>query len=1327
MKNKFLKFITTLSLMLICCLGLVACKDNSSQLLYVEITYKNEQQMVDYTTIRLEYGQVYSFSSRDFNVVGHYQDNKTKNMDKLNLSISSDVPEGIVTPVGSYTLNLSYELDSNIYSAIYNVEVVKTVNKPTLSQSSFVLADVSSNFNIEDYFVGFDPDFMYISSREEVLEVGSTNFVMISPNYGCMWSDGTTDYVRFEYTFVGQPVQSPTLKAEYQQGVDFDGSYNKYVDASYFDNFDESTMWISSTNLYSAGTYEILIYLNDTGLVFENGQNVVTIEIVVNPIKISFPTIIGTTLEYKVGGQQPFDNTSGNDLGLYYFSGTPYATDHGDYSVGVGIVEGVKDSCSFDEQTIPDFVRYNQSKDCYEFDWTITRKTVALPTIEQNVYVYDRTIRRPFEHLLFEGYYLDQDSDIEEHTAGNYSAVFKLADDNYMWEDPLVTGDYVISWKILKADLQEGDPAGFSEEYYYNLNNHLIGKNFTIDDVRLDKERYKLSTYTDETNLPFFTGEPIAWQSVSSEDKGEYNKLTYKFVDTDGIIWIKEFKDYQDDSLDKCFIYQTIDVSNKEVGDEQVLYLTYIPLDSDNYNEKVGIRNISTIAEKGSQYMYTNYDYNVVENDIAFYGQTIYVEDIYVNGDENPEIYYTVRKGGDYTFLTEYKQGEECVLDVGTYYIDAYAKESEKYYSVSCFNGTAVVIKPLKIAQEHIANVTASPITYLEALGTSTISGKVYAYGKEVEGTVIWVDTTIVPDATDSLVTRYNICFTPTSHNYEESSSLTLTVKVNPTSNLTYTLPYITHIERNSSYIYEGDMVSEYQTSTASNHGTVKNKKYLTVEGVWSIVASSEKGWIDDDMKLEFTPTDKTRYSTLIIENIVSSSSYKSFYYGVNTMTITKAPDYVFTINDEVKFTGGTLEIELKTLYANVLSTCIKEVPIEVIKKFNDTQYKIYFGDNYTSAIDFDTVIEVDNADGFVSALNQEVTKQTVVYVKEDIAVTEQLGQLEVNGINQLFAIYVPEGVTLEVDKLFVGDETTGVSRYAYDFSVKLEDFAGFIINCGTVRINTLGGVVQIRNFGEFLVEKSYIYILDLYNDTNANMTINSFGIVEEEETVSYQTIYSAMYGHFVNNGTFEYIYIYNEEDYLNSKKYRFHIVRDSYNYGHIEGFIQVSEEVALYIDPDSTMMGSYNGSVTLSGVSDYEIVITVDTADEFYNALVYKEEYKYWIEKFTIVIDGNINLAEYENILSGTASDEEGKFRLLFDDRFKIVVTENGMLALGDKMIVLKYNADKTKIATVVNDGLIAGRIYVNFGASSGGYTSEDYVSGDGSFTYSNPIYGGA
>ena len=120
--------------------------------------------------------------------------------------------------------------------------------------------------------------------------------------------------------------------------------------------------------------------------------------------------------------------------------------------------------------------------------------------------------------------------------------------------------------------------------------------------------------------------------------------------------------------------------------------------------------------------------------------------------------------------------------------------------------------------------ISASDITYGQALNDSKIAGKMKAGGKAIDGTFTWTNGTIKPDASDSYEAEWT--FTP-AEGYEEYATATgtVTIKVNKAT------PTFTAPTAQENLTYTGQE-QELITAGMTDHGTMRYS--LTENGTYS-------------------------------------------------------------------------------------------------------------------------------------------------------------------------------------------------------------------------------------------------------------------------------------------------------------------------------------------------------------------------------------------------------------------------------------------------------------------------------------------------------------
>ena len=290
-----------------------------------------------------------------------------------------------------------------------------------------------------------------------------------------------------------------------------------------------------------------------------------------------------------------------------------------------------------------------------------------------------------------------------------------------------------------------------------------------------------------------------------------------------------------------------------------------------------------------------------------------------------------------------------------------------------------------QIKPEPDGTITATPITYGDALSKSTISGKMKdpTTGDDVKGTFTWTDGTIKPDANDRYDAEWT--FTP-AEGYEEYATATgtVTIKVNKAT------PTFTAPTAQENLTYTGQE-QELITAGMTNHGTMQ-------------YSLTEKGTYSQD-----TPTGTDAGAYTVWYRVIGDANHNDTAPASVAVRIGKKPLTITGVTAASKPYDGTTN-------ADITSVTFDNVTLK-----RDTDY------NVTASFDYASVDSGKNVTATVTlmgqaaknyALEQSSFPTTGSIIKAAAPdFTKETALTIVNGHEKTYTVTLPALPTLETPK----------------------------------------------------------------------------------------------------------------------------------------------------------------------------------------------------------------------------------------------------------------------------------------------------------------------
>lgn len=1277
----------------------------------------------EYNEINLEHGQVYDIDVNSFRFYECYVDGQKEITDISKISFNTSFPSGTVAPLGNYDITFYY----GNYSIGITIKINKSVAKPVASQTSFTY---NGDCQIPE-ITGINDEYMLLIGESSGVNVSSDYYKLFLLRENCMWDDGSTDPHYVSWTILPYEIATPTYTTitydpydawrypgECLQNVsDYEGVPNFSLEQN--DNIVDF-----GEDINSVGRHTVYCEIKSPNYCFAGGEKRVAGEFVINPLYIDIPDYI-KEYPYSNGGHSvqfidswPMHVTAIGEDSYQTQIGTHYST----FEVtepGNILWADIEDF--EDGENINDYiVKVNNSR--IKLKWEIVPIKIDRPTLVENEVLFDYSWHAPINYESAEGmnflYNGNSYGDTAEYDAGEYTVDISL-EYGYAWKDTGTTENIHYDWKILKRELSAPESGTYFEEWknpYY-----VYAKNtFNIQDIFLSFE-FDFSTYLSDEEMPIYTGEPIDWETVAED--------SYKFVDSNGIIWLKKIVD------GKTTISQSFDLSGKEIGDTQLAYATYYSPNK-NFFDKNDIAFNIEIAEKGSQWLDFDWDDPYVPDVEHTYGDVFMFEqdNLSIRSGAGYKLKYLFKSGNSFKY--EYYQGDISKwADVGEYEVWLELEENEDYKSYSKFVSYEISFSKKVLTEENIVELSATNIHCYDALEDGLFVGKVMHNGRVVEGTFSWENPYYETTLADSNVTSFNYTFTPTSANYTTYQSST-TLNVERAIVTVDTFPNIGRVPHGSgsTYFFEGDNWADMLLDQTG--ACVRDKKNRIVEGTWEIVIPEGKTLVDDEFALKFIPNNQTDYQDCVFEDLYGelTSYHKIKDVGYDT---DKEPEFIINFDGKHYYHVQKAAVT----YTNTLIDRIYEYDFErfTINDNNDGTYTLSFN-GYTSSktFDYSNFVEVTTEYDLLNYVlyhdGVSLDASTILVIDADLDVDDsKLGTEDV--CFDICRMLIPEGRTVNFkSSVYLHKDSDLKDEDIFAEDAVIHDLAHTFYNFGELSFNDVSGNMELRNYGTTTITYYVLDYLSMYNAKNSSVNIISCMDIGQE--IKYKS-----FGSFENHGTFNYLYHLKPagdalKDSVNEDElYRFRIAKDSINTGTLTGLFEIGT-ADLFLNSGSSlkpMTEIYYKNT--SGTRVYELIRTIvrDTSVEpgDMGALEVRAETEvdlalgfnlsYYLERserVAIRVMNDIDISKSELFYSYGTHGNTNRATLILNENCKLYIEGYATLNLGDYVLGLHCNNFNEEKAKLFNYGTLIGDVVCEvdkYPSNTEVFSQSNYISGYG------------
>lgn len=279
--------------------------------------------------------------------------------------------------------------------------------------------------------------------------------------------------------------------------------------------------------------------------------------------------------------------------------------------------------------------------------------------------------------------------------------------------------------------------------------------------------------------------------------------------------------------------------------------------------------------------------------------------------------------------------------------------------------------------------ISASDITYGQALNDSKIAGKMKAGGKAIDGTFTWTNGTIKPDASDSYEAEWT--FTP-AEGYEEYATATgtVTIKVNKAT------PTFTAPTAQENLTYTGQE-QELITAGMTDHGTMRYS--LTENGTYS----------------QDTPTGTDAGAYTVWYRVIGDANHNDTAPASVAVRIGKKPLTITGVTAASKPYDGTTNADISSVtFDNV--TLNRGTDYTVTANFDDAS--VDSGKNITATV---TLMEQAAKNYALEQSSFPTTGSIIKAAAPDF--TKETALTIVNGYEKTYTVTLPALPTLETPK----------------------------------------------------------------------------------------------------------------------------------------------------------------------------------------------------------------------------------------------------------------------------------------------------------------------
>lgn len=389
MKKILKTFVIAVCMLLPCLFGLTACGEKAKVLSF-SIEMENETYVLENDTIKVSYGEDYNEILQNLKVVVEYSNEKTKDYDystarKKGFVFESNIPNGQVTPVATYTISIGHK-DVEETQTYFLVVEKKAFDVSTLNWSAKELC-----YNGKDQSVtitNLPEDILSVTYSDNTAKtpnedgsdkeyIATATFTVINSNYKLLEETITHKFTMKQGTL---NIPTPIMQTFTYDGSEKNVQVSNALDFLNYDvDYDDSKQGYNA-KATDAGEYKIQVeieYIGDDANYYKTESRSLSVECdwKISPKEIS-SYIVGILEKTYNGLEQSLEIDLGEDINMLNeifdmtYTGTKTAKDAGTYSLHIvrRILNNNKNYCFL----------YETEEEINDISWKILPATLTV-------------------------------------------------------------------------------------------------------------------------------------------------------------------------------------------------------------------------------------------------------------------------------------------------------------------------------------------------------------------------------------------------------------------------------------------------------------------------------------------------------------------------------------------------------------------------------------------------------------------------------------------------------------------------------------------------------------------------------------------------------------------------------------------------------------------------------------------------------------------------------------------------------------------------------------------------------------------------------------